>query len=70
MTKMNITREGETGVMCLQMGQNMLPELFWPRINNQKLATREHQTNCNIIFLLKKEEGIVGRSLPKLNTVK
>lgn len=70
MIKMNITREGETGIMCFQIGQNMLPALFWPRMNNQKLATRKYQTNCNIVFPLRKKEGIVGRSLPKLNTVK
>lgn len=36
MIKMNITREGEMGIMCFQIGQNMLPALFWPRMNNQK----------------------------------
>ena len=63
MIKMNIAHEGQMGIVCLQTGYSEKDTVcslhyFWPRMNNQKLVTRKHETNCNIIFLLKKEEDI------------
>lgn len=51
--KMNITCKGQMGVMCPQVcyseeGHNILSEVFWPRMNKQKLVTRKHRTNAKL----------------------